>query len=130
MVITKKKTVFEKFDTEYKVPPNLHVQIWDNDSVSADDFLGSTIINLANFIKPTTTATKCKDGEMECRERMNLFHEGKTRGWFPCRGKLNKDTMGMTGKIDMEIEVLLEDDAILNSVGLGRNPPNPLPMPK
>lgn len=40
MLITKKKQFFEKFDTQIKMPANLNVQVWDNDALSADDFLG------------------------------------------------------------------------------------------
>lgn len=40
MVVRKKKSLYDKFDTESKLPTNLHLQIWDNDALSADDFLG------------------------------------------------------------------------------------------
>lgn len=40
MLVTKKKQFFEKFDTQIKMPANLNVQVWDNDALSADDFLG------------------------------------------------------------------------------------------
>lgn len=40
MLVTKKKRIFEKFDTQIKMPANLNVQVWDNDALSADDFLG------------------------------------------------------------------------------------------
>lgn len=36
----------------------------------------------------------------------------------------------LKGKIELEIEVLLEEEANLNPVGLGRDPPNALSMPK
>lgn len=42
MLVTKKKQFFEKFDTQIKMPANLNVQVWDNDALSADDFLGKT----------------------------------------------------------------------------------------
>lgn len=40
MVVRKKKGFYDKFDTESKLPINLQMQIWDNDAISADDFLG------------------------------------------------------------------------------------------
>lgn len=40
MVIRKKKGFYDKFDTESKLPVNLELEIWDNDAISADDFLG------------------------------------------------------------------------------------------
>lgn len=40
IVTTKKRRFYEKFDTIVKSPPLLNVQIWDNDTISADDFIG------------------------------------------------------------------------------------------
>lgn len=40
MLVTKKKRFYEQFDTEIKMPVNLNIQVWDNDALSADDFLG------------------------------------------------------------------------------------------
>uniref|UniRef100_A0A336LYI1 CSON008109 protein n=1 Tax=Culicoides sonorensis TaxID=179676 RepID=A0A336LYI1_CULSO len=109
MIITKKKSFYEKFDTELKVPPLLKVQIWDNDSFSPDDFLGTLSLNLSNCPIPTKTAEKCHLSKK--LKRMNLFNERK-------------------GKIDLELELLTELEAFDNPVGLGRHPPNPLPVPK
>lgn len=44
MLVTKKKQFLEKFDTQIKMPASLNVQVWDNDALSADDFLGKTNI--------------------------------------------------------------------------------------
>lgn len=40
MVVRKKKSKYDKFETEFKLPTDFHLQIWDNDAVSGDDFLG------------------------------------------------------------------------------------------
>lgn len=40
MVVIKKKEIYEKYNTELKMPITLNIQVWDNDSLSADDFLG------------------------------------------------------------------------------------------
>lgn len=84
MIITRKRTFFEKFDTELKVPPSLKVQIWDNDSLSPDDFLGTLSINLSNCPIPSETTQKCR--LKKNLKRVNLFDVGKVKGWFPVYG--------------------------------------------
>ena len=86
MVITRKRT-FEKFDTEIKLPAVLNLQVWDNDSFSPDDFLGTASINLSHFPEPFSTAEKCvKKKYPQMHE--NLFAiNGSVRGWIPMYGK-------------------------------------------
>lgn len=129
MLVIKKKSPFEKFDTELKMPAILTLQIWDNDSFSMDDFLGTLTINLSHFPKPAATAAKCDLKPVQ--EFENLFVGGIVKGWFPTYGK-NGDNGGMkqTGKLELELEVLLSDNALSDPVGLGRSPPNELPHPK
>lgn len=86
MIITKKKNPFEKFDTEIKMPAILHLQIWDNDTFSCDDFLGTVNINLSHFPQLASTPEKCimKKGV----DYENLFaNDGSIRGWCPVYGK-------------------------------------------
>lgn len=85
MLIIKKKSIYEKFDTEVKMPAVLNIQIWDNDTFSPDDFLGTLSVNLSNFIKPFSTAEKCCSTKIN--QYRNLFAEKKVKGWFPVRGK-------------------------------------------
>lgn len=40
ILIKNKEHVFSKDETEYKIPCRLNLQVWDNDTFSADDFLG------------------------------------------------------------------------------------------
>lgn len=95
MVLTKKKSIYEKFDTEIKTPATLNIQIWDNDSLSGDDFLGSLCLNLSHISVPASTAKKCKleviDGDFE-----NLFYKKTIKGWFPFQGILNNGKLGQT----------------------------------
>lgn len=44
IVIRKKESIFVADETEVKIPCKLNLQIWDNDTFSADDFLGRYII--------------------------------------------------------------------------------------
>lgn len=101
-MITKKVHKFEKVETEVKVPAILHLQVWDNDTLSPDDFLGSLTINLSNFPSPFETPEKCrmrKTGELN----ENIFAtDDSIRGWFPVYGNAdgnegNKQSVRLTG---------------------------------
>lgn len=82
MVITK-HGAFEKFDTEIKLPAVLNLQIWDNDSFSPDDFLGTASINLAHFNNPSSPIDKCAKSKHN-----NLFAiNGSVRRWITMYGK-------------------------------------------
>lgn len=87
MVLTKKKHPFEKIVDENKVPAILTLQVYDNDTFSRDDFLGTLNINLSRFFTPSKTAEKCVLNKNE-RVYENLFAiDESIRGWFPIRGK-------------------------------------------
>lgn len=91
MVVTKKRSPLEKFETQTKQPAALNLQIWDNDSFSPDDFLGTLTINLSHFERPFTSAEKCSIKKLN-RPHENLFAvNGSIRGWFPVYGKSNKN---------------------------------------
>lgn len=82
-----RKRVLEKFDTEIKLPAVLNLQLWDNDSFSTDDFLGTASINLSHFKSLFPSAEKCAMRK-EIREHENLFAtNGSIRGWLPMYGK-------------------------------------------
>lgn len=44
IVIRKKESSFLVDETENKIPCKLNLQVWDNDTFSADDFLGRYLI--------------------------------------------------------------------------------------
>jgi hypothetical protein len=85
MLSIRKKDVYEKYDSELKLPPVLNVQVWDNDTFSPDDFLGALTINLSDCIRPYSSPTKVYEGGI--RPRVNLFRGTKVRGWFPVIGR-------------------------------------------
>lgn len=92
MVVTKKKNPFEKFDTEVKEPAVLNLQVWDNDSFSPDDFLGTISINLSHFSKPFASSDQCSL-KKTVNVHENLFAvDGSVRGWFPVYGKVEKNS--------------------------------------
>lgn len=86
-MILSKKTPFETLKTEYKVPAVLNLQVWDNDSFSPDDFLGTLSINLSHFPQPFSSAEKC-DLKKFNQNHENIFAiDGSVRGWLPVYGK-------------------------------------------
>lgn len=128
MIISKKRTTFEIYDTQIKIPTVLSVQIWDNDSFSSDDFLGTLTLNLSHFTRPTSSAKICS---MERRgDYVNLFGKKKIRGWFPMYGRSNVGKTSQTGKVNLELEILSEDEALAFPAGKGREGPQALPEPK
>lgn len=94
MVLRKKAAIYERFDTEVKVPPVFYLQIWDNDVFSPDDFLGVVNVNLSHFKEPVTTAKKCSLRQQT--KYVNLFNVGTVKGWFPAEGKFSDGSIGLT----------------------------------
>ncbi|XP_062543493.1 otoferlin [Armigeres subalbatus] len=132
MVVTRKKSFYEQLDTEQKVPPLLTVQVWDNDLFSRDDFLGTLNLDLAQLLRPTSKAAKCSlqpPGATKRDQYLNLFREDKVRGWYPIVGKVN-NKLTQTGKIELELQILTEEEALLRPAGKGRKPPQKLPTPE
>lgn len=37
--------------TEFRIPPKLIIQIWDNDKFSLDDYLGETVLCFLKILK-------------------------------------------------------------------------------
>lgn len=60
----------------------------------------------------------------------SLFEQKKTRGWWPFLAKNMHGEVTLTGKVDLELELLTEEDADKKPVGLGREEPLALPEPK
>ncbi|XP_050073684.1 fer-1-like protein 6 [Anopheles maculipalpis] len=145
LVIRGRKAFYEQYDTELKYPPVLTVQIWDNDAFSADDFLGTMELNLMRLPVPASSADACKLSQglsltgtgSGTGGRLNLFVERRVRGWFPVYGKNMSSIdatdqqcdVSLTGKIELELEILSNEDAVQNPVGVGRKPPQHLPEP-
>lgn len=50
LVLKEKVGLFDLDETETKMPCKLTLQVWDNDTFSADDFLGKTIIETPIFL--------------------------------------------------------------------------------
>lgn len=87
MIIKRKTGLLEQY--EIKQPPMVYLQIWENDSFSADDFMGATEICLSNFPQPFENKKSCNEAQLKKkRKSVNLFREKNVKGWFPCKGPL------------------------------------------
>ena len=69
------------------------MQIWDADLVSADDYLGSKVLDLNKFPRPVKDSKRCtmdrfKHGRVPV---MNLFKNTHCRGWWPMVANNNGD---------------------------------------
>lgn len=87
MVVVKKKSRFDKFDKLVKLPAVLNIQVWDSDSFSPDDFLGTATLNLSHFPQLFSAPANFLHGKDD-QKYENLFAVGKSvRGWIPAHGK-------------------------------------------
>ncbi|XP_035437997.2 otoferlin isoform X3 [Spodoptera frugiperda] len=117
-------------EVEEHMTPIFVVQVLDSDALSQDDFLASVSFNLNSMTKGMKQPNKCVLEEWDKNKKINLFTTTTIRGWWPLV-YTNRNT-GMTiaaGSIDLEMTLLPRDRAVLMPVGLGREPPAPLPEP-
>uniref|UniRef100_A0A3Q3ET99 Myoferlin like n=1 Tax=Kryptolebias marmoratus TaxID=37003 RepID=A0A3Q3ET99_KRYMA len=111
--------------TEFRFPPKLIIQIWDNDKFSLDDYL-SVELDLLNLIPPAKTPEKCSLkmllGMMgsSVSPKTSLFSQRSVRGWWPCAIQQN----GKQGKVEMTLEIVEEKEMEERPAGKGRDEPN------
>ncbi|TGZ59552.1 hypothetical protein CRM22_009033 [Opisthorchis felineus] len=130
-VVIKRKEHFWSLDTtERRVRPSLIMQVWDNDLFSADDFLGTLELNLANMPAPAKSARKCSLNMLQTVNRdvktMNLFDCRRAKGYWPFMNDESGE-QEITGKIEMELELLTKAEAIARPAGIARDEPNENP---
>uniref|UniRef100_H2UZL8 Myoferlin n=1 Tax=Takifugu rubripes TaxID=31033 RepID=H2UZL8_TAKRU len=133
LCLVSKKEYFWNLDkTEFRIPPRLVVQIWDNDKFSLDDFLGTLELDLRNMVAPAKTPEKCSLQMMEgaelgvplkAEQTKSLFAQQSVKGWWPC--SIEKDGKRvLAGKVEMSLEIVSEADADVRPAGKGRDEPN------
>ncbi|KAK0090744.1 hypothetical protein PV325_006303 [Microctonus aethiopoides] len=133
IIVRKKLFPFSIDETEQKLPCKLHLQVWDSDHFSPDDFLGSLTIDLSSMPRGSANSKNCTLKVIHPNSpTVNLFKvkNKSIRGWWPfTRTKSNGDSF-QAGKVEMELTLVPTAEAKKMPVGMGRNPPNPLPFPK
>ncbi|KAF3708203.1 Myoferlin Fer-1-like protein 3 [Channa argus] len=131
-VVSKKEHFWNLDKTEFRTPPKLIIQIWDNDKFSLDDHLGSVELDLLNLIAPAKTPEKCSlkmlpgmgnSGSSKKPLPNSLFSQKSVRGWWPCAIEQDgKHVIG--GKVEMTLEIVEEKEMEERPAGKGRDEPN------
>ncbi|XP_054471398.1 fer-1-like protein 6 [Anoplopoma fimbria] len=125
IVVRKKEHIFSLDKSEQKLPAILSLQVWDFETLSSDDFLGTVELDLHCFPRGAKTAKSCKmDMMTDGTERISIFQQKRARGWWPFikSGEL-------TGKVEAEFHLVIAEEAEKNPVGKARKEPEPLPKP-
>lgn len=107
------------------IPPLLKVQIWDKDRFSRSDFIGDLELDLSHIVRPCVEPSHC-GGRKDPRTHnqfVDLFIQKWIFGWWACRN----DKEEIMGKVQMTLEILNEEEAAENPVGLGQSEPNQYP---
>lgn len=128
--VSKKEHFWSLDKTEFRIPPKLTVQIWDNDKFSLDDYLGAVELDLHHLISPSKSSEKCSlrmlpDGpaSQNSDQYKSLFDQKSVRGWWPCyMEKDGKKELG--GKVELTLEIVNEKEADERPAGKGRDEPN------
>ncbi|KAF2350904.1 C2 domain [Trinorchestia longiramus] len=148
MVVTRKTHFWSVDDTEERCPPQLTLQLWDNDLILHDDYLSEMTLDLCRLPKPFRTEssvrlasskpppspslTTTSDGLTtsillgpvdEETPLVNLFQVKRVFGFFPFT-KVVDGKHQIAGCLEAELEVVSEEEAKERPAGLGRAPPN------
>ncbi|THD28228.1 Myoferlin [Fasciola hepatica] len=131
MVVVKKKEHFWSLDTrETRCRPSLVMQVWDNDLFNPDDFLGTLELQLSNMPIPAKNAKSCNLNMMNSvsqdMKMVNLFDCKRVKGFWPF---MNEDhgNQVLTGKIEMEMEVVTKAEEAVRPAGRARDEVNENP---
>ncbi|NXN93407.1 MYOF protein, partial [Rhinopomastus cyanomelas] len=131
-LVSKKEHFWSHDKTEFRIPPKLIIQIWDNDKFSLDDYLGFVELDLHKTIIPAKVPEKCNidmipeykvDSSQKAPRSASLFEQKSMKGWWPCY--VEKDgSRVLAGKVEMTLEVVNEKEAEERPAGKGRDEPN------
>lgn len=126
------KGVFNIEKSERRVPPLLHIQVWDNDRLSPNDFIGNIILQLNKMPQGASSKKNCKINNQASGKTVDLFRVKHLKGWWAFTkvkesSKSAKPVLG--GLLEAEFDLVTADEALMAPVGLGREEPAALPPP-
>uniref|UniRef100_A0A8C0VQA2 Myoferlin n=1 Tax=Cyanistes caeruleus TaxID=156563 RepID=A0A8C0VQA2_CYACU len=131
-LVSKKEHFWSLDKTEFRIPPKLIIQIWDNDKFSLDDYLGFVELDLHKTIIPAKVPEKCNidmipeykaDSVQKAPRTASLFEQKSMKGWWPCYVEKDGSRI-LAGKVEMTLEVVNEKEAEERPAGKGRDEPN------
>ncbi|TRY56790.1 hypothetical protein DNTS_035606 [Danionella cerebrum] len=126
-LVSRKEHFWSLDKTEFRIPPKITIQIWDNDKFSLDDYLGTVEMDLLHLIPPAKTPEKCSLSMLTHPGKnmmpASLFSQKSVRGWWPCAMEEDGKKI-LAGKVEMTLEVVEEKEADERPAGKGRDEPN------
>uniref|UniRef100_A0A8C8VG75 C2 domain-containing protein n=1 Tax=Pelusios castaneus TaxID=367368 RepID=A0A8C8VG75_9SAUR len=129
LILPRKQYLWSLDETVLKVPPKLIIQVWDNDKFSADDFLGVLEIRLLSIPLPARRPRDCTlkmlqdESDSRSHKRTSLFKQRVARGWWPCTVQ-EEGKQRLSGKMELTLEMLTDQEAEERPAGRGREEPN------
>ncbi|VDM32227.1 unnamed protein product [Hydatigera taeniaeformis] len=131
-VVFAQKKAFDIDPVEVKMPCDLTLQVWDNELVRSDKFLGSIALKLSRMPRPAKTPATCGLHQLEktC-PTLSLFENKQIRGWWPLVIHDEEEGVDIVqGKVEAELHLVSGQDAEASPVGKGHDEPDALPQPK
>ncbi|KXJ13200.1 Otoferlin [Exaiptasia diaphana] len=132
IVITRKASFFSWDESEEKVPARLHLQVWDADAFSADDFIGDLCLDLTRMPRGAKTAKTCtldlmkQDGSIP---QVSFFKMKHMKGFWPFIVNTEEEEAELAGKVEAELELLTQEEAEKKPAGRAREDPQALEKP-
>ncbi|XP_067033730.1 otoferlin-like isoform X2 [Acropora muricata] len=132
IVITRKASFFSWDESEEKVPARLHLQVWDADAFSADDFIGDLTLDLTRMPRGAKSAKTCtldmfkQDGTIP---QVSFFKIKHMKGFWPFTVNTEEEEMELAGKVEAELELLTQEEAEKKPAGRAREDPQALEKP-
>lgn len=141
MVVEHKEHPWSLHTTQERRPPQLTLQLWDNDLILRDDYLSEMTLDLCRMPKPAKRVGAVGpeqvpqmqgDGDANSvaitllddhSTAVNLFEAKRLYGFFPFV-RVSEGITEIAGKIEMELEVLTEEESKTRPAGMGRDEPN------
>ncbi|XP_020629755.1 otoferlin-like isoform X2 [Orbicella faveolata] len=132
IVITRKASFFSWDESEEKVPARLHLQVWDADAFSADDFIGDLTLDLTRMPRGAKSAKTCtldlmkQDGSVP---QISFFKIKHIKGFWPFVVNTDEEVPELAGKVEAELELLTQEEAEKKPAGRAREDPQALEKP-
>ncbi|XP_068680919.1 otoferlin-like isoform X3 [Montipora foliosa] len=132
IVITRKASFFSWDESEEKVPARLHLQVWDADAFSADDFIGDLTLDLTRMPRGAKSAKTCtldmlkQDGSVP---QVSFFKIKHMKGFWPFTVNTEEEEIELAGKVEAELELLTQEEAEKKPAGRAREDPQALEKP-